>query len=221
MKDLYPRKPKTINIYIQLLNMIWKTAKTRFEITLPAQSPFALITLPPVDDTRTRVLSSEEKVRLLKSASESKLLQLHDFIQFALMTGARYGEIVRLKRCDVNFEKKTATFRNTKNTFDRTIPLADPVLTILKRYPFGETFFRIKRDSFWFYFKQARKKAGIEDFRFHDTRGTFATNALLSGMSETAVSGITGHRDHKSLKRYLRLKPTDLLESVNKLVSLK
>ena len=44
----------------------------------------------------------------------SKLLQLHDFIQFALLTGARYGEIVRLKRCDVNFEKKTATFRDTK-----------------------------------------------------------------------------------------------------------
>ena len=215
------RMPKTVNIYIQLLGMIWKTAKKKFDVMLPATSPFALVALSKVDDTRNRVLSPKERIRLLKAASESKLLQLHDFIQFALLTGARYGEIVRLKRCDVNFEKRTATFRDTKNGFDRTIPLADEFITILKRYPFGETFFRFKRDSFWFYFKQARKKAGCEDFRFHDCRATFATNALFSGMSETAVAAITGHRDMKNLKRYLRLKPTDLLESVNKVAKLR
>jgi len=215
------RKPKTVNIYIMLLAMIWKTAKRNFNIALPAESPFSLVALPKVDDTRSRVLGSEERKRLLKAASESKLLQLHDFIQFALMTGARYGEITRLRREDTDFDKKTCTFRDTKNSSDRTIPIADDVITILKRYPFGETFFRIKTDSFRFYWKQARAKAGLKDFRFHDTRATFCTLALLNGMSETEVAAISGHRDLKMLKKYLRIKPADLLDSVNRIVSIK
>ena len=215
------RKAKTVNIYIQLLAMIWKTAKRNFNISLPAESPFSLVALPKIDDTRTRVLSGTERDKLLKAASESKLLQLHDFIQFALMTGARYGEIVRLRREDTDYNKKTCTFRNTKNGFDREIPLADAVITILKRYPFGDTFFRIKEDSFRFYWNQARAKADLKDFRFHDCRATFCTLALLNGMSESSVALISGHRDFRQLRKYLRIKPADLLDSVNKIVSIK
>ena len=61
----------------------------------------------------------------------------------------------------------------------------------------------------------------IKDFRFHDCRATFCTLALLNGMSETAVASISGHRDLKMLKKYLRIKPADLLDSVNRVVSIK
>ena len=64
-------------------------------------------------------------------------------------------------------------------------------------------------------------KAKIENFRFHDLRAYFCTNALLSGMSIPEVAALSNHQDWASLKRYSRIKPTDLLVKVNKIINLK
>jgi integrase len=45
------------------------------------------------------------------------------------------------------------------------------------------------------------------DFRFHDLRAYFFTNALLSRMSIAEVSAVSGHKDWSQLKRYTRIKP--------------
>ena len=58
------------------------------------------------------------------------------------MTGASLVRDHEVLRTDVSFDKQTATFRDTKNGTDRTIPLSDEVIAILKRYPFGDTFFQ-------------------------------------------------------------------------------
>jgi integrase len=70
------------------------------------------------------------------------------------------------------------------------------------------------------HFRRARAKAEITDFRFHDLRACFATNALLSGMSIAEVAAITGHKTWAQLKRYTRIKPEDLLDKVNNIVKL-
>jgi integrase len=214
--------PKTINIYVQLLIQIWNTAKRIWAINVPAESPFELVTLEKVNNERDRVLTGAEYKLLLEKAQESRLHILRDFIEFLYNTGARYSEAMFLKRADTNFNNRTCTFRDTKNGEDRTIPLSDYVISILKRYPFGDTFFRVSNyDSYKFYFKQACRKADIENFRTHDLRACWITNALLSGMSESEVAEISGHKDFRSLKRYLRIKPEDLLEKVNKVVNIK
>ena len=214
--------PKTINIYVQLLQQIWTTAKRIWSINLPAQSPFELVTLEKVNNERDRVLTAGEYKLLLEKAQESRLHILRDFIEFLYNTGARYSEAMFLKRADTDFNKKTATFMDTKNGDDREIPLSDKVIDILKRYPFGDTFFRVSNyDSYKFYFKQACRKADIDNFRTHDLRACWITNALLSGMQESEVAKISGHKDFRSLKRYLRMKPEDLLDKVNKVVNLK
>jgi len=71
------------------------------------------------------------------------------------------------------------------------------------------------------HFKKATKEVGITDFRFHDLRAYFCTNALLSGMSIAEVSAVSGHKDWSQLKRYTRIKPEDLLEKINNVVNLK
>jgi len=137
--------PKTVNTYVQLLYQIWVTAKRKWSINLPAQSPFELVTLQKVRNQRDRVLTNAEYVRLLEAAEYSELRLLRDVIEFAYKTGARVMEILTLKRADTDLHKKLATFRDTKNGTDRTIPLANDVVEILKRYPFGDTFFRVRR----------------------------------------------------------------------------
>ena len=213
------RAPYTVNIYLKLLKTIWITAKRMWDINLP-ESPLVLVPLNKVDNERDRILTKEEYQRLLNAAAESKMIQLRDVIRFAYTTAARIGEIERLKRDDVDFNKKTATFLNTKNGTDREIPLAEDCIEILKRYPFGSTYFKIPYNSFRFYFKQARHKAGLDDFRAHDLRACAITNMLLSGMDQSSVAVISGHKSWSQLKRYSRIKPTDLLEKVNNVAKL-
>jgi len=216
------RAPKTVNGYIQLLSLIWKTAKRVWSIQLPAESPFELVTLDKVNNQRDVIISEEEERKLISAAEKSKMNNLADFIKFAILTGARWSEIRGLERKNVCFNKKTATFIDTKNSTDHTIPLSDKAIAILKKYPFGDKFFHVSSyGKYEFYFDQARKRAGLTHIKTHDCRATFCTRALLSGMSIPEVAALSNHSDWASLKRYSRIKPKDLLVKVNKIINLK
>ena len=222
MKELSStRKESTVNKYVNIICHAWRVAKREWGINLPAQNPCDMVTLNRVDDTRNRILTKEEYQRLLEECKNSPLSMLHDIVVFAYSVGARQGEILKLKRSHINFEKKTCTFYDTKNNEDRTIPLADATLVMLKNYRFGKYIFNTipRRLRKWFF--KATYNAGIHDFRFHDLRSSFCTNALLSGMTIAQVSFLSGHRDWSQLKRYTRIKPEDLLDKVNTVVNLK
>jgi integrase len=89
------------------------------------------------------------------------------------------------------------------------------VLKILRKYRFGKKVFNIVARRLRKHFKIACVKAGIADFRFHDLRACFCTNALLNGWSIAEVSTVSGHKDWSQLKRYTRIKPADLLDKIN------
>ena len=145
------RAPKTINAYIDTLKRVWDLARTVWGIVLPAQSPFALVTRLPVKNERDITLDDAQLAKLIEEAGKiyikssrqkviGKANWLPDMIVFAAATAARYSEITHLLRADVDFSKRLATFRQTKNGDDRTIPLSNEALRILKRQPFGDKF---------------------------------------------------------------------------------
>ncbi len=70
---------------------------------------------------RDRCLSASEKEALLKACRESKNPFLYHIVHLALLTGMRYGEIVKLRWEDVNFELRYATLQQTKNGEKRVI----------------------------------------------------------------------------------------------------
>jgi integrase len=206
MKELaLTRKPSTVNKYVNIICHAWRVAQKEWGINLPPQNPCDMVTLNRVNDSRDRVLTKEEYQRLLEACKGSYLSILHDIVVFAYQVGARQGEILKLKRSHIDFEKKLCTFYDTKNNEDRTVPLADETLTMLE----------VK------WFLKAKFKAQIDNFRFHDLRASFATNALLSGMQIEQVAFLTGHKSWSELKRYSRIKPEDLLSKVNTVVNLK
>tara|TARA_B100000315_G_scaffold195288_1_gene186111 strand:+ start:94 stop:1122 length:1029 start_codon:yes stop_codon:yes gene_type:complete len=217
------RAPKTVNMYIQTLQTIWNIARSQWGITLPAQNPFALVTYNKVMNERDVTLSDEEFKRLLEHAAKTKLNVLPDMIKFASITAARYSEITGLLRCNADLNKRTATFLNTKNGEDRTIPLHDDAVAILRKYPFGEKFFNVRtREIFRNYFDKARCGAGLSHFRFHDLRSRAIKSMLLSGMSEIEVAAVSGHKTLAVLhRRYSRIKARDLIEKINNVVNLK
>jgi len=216
------RAPATVNKYIHILHNVWNTAKRVWGITLPAYNPFELVKLDKVDNARDRVLTKNEYSELIIACENSYLHIIKDIVIFAYETGARQGEILKLKSSDVDYQNKLCTFNDTKNGDNRTIPLTSKALEILKRRRFGSlTFSGLLARRLRKHFAIACKRANIKDFRFHDLRACFCTNALLSGMSIPEVATISGHKDWKQLKRYSRIKPQDLHQKVNMIVNLK
>ncbi|MHC4322256.1 MAG: tyrosine-type recombinase/integrase [Planctomycetota bacterium] len=51
-------------------------------------------------------------------------------------------------------------------------------------------------------FRRTAKNAGIEDFRFHDLRHTFATRSAQAGVDLYKISKLLGHKDIKMTQRY-------------------
>ena len=223
-KDLYDLKAElteqgkadaTIKHYLTLLANVWQVALRQWGINLPVNSPFKFIKLGKINNQRERILTHQEYRDLLQHCENSRLNALSDLVKFAYQTGARFNEIKTLKRLDVDFNKKICTFRDTKNGEDRTIALANESLDILRKYPFGDVFFNFDYDFFYEEFVKAKKKAALDDFRFHDLRACAITNMFLSGMIISQVAHQSGHKTWSQLKRYTRIKAEDLVTQVN------
>ena len=59
--------------------------------------------------------------------------------------------------------------------------------------------------SFRTAFKQAVRKAGVEDFTFHDLRHTFASRLVMAGVDLPTVQALMGHKDISMTLRYTHL----------------
>jgi integrase len=92
------------------------------------------VTKPPEAKGRDRLLTLEEKNRLLVACKASSTPYLYPIVSIALLTGMRYGEIVGLHWEDIHFELKTITLHQTKNGDGRVLPLTEPVAQILQGF---------------------------------------------------------------------------------------
>jgi integrase len=54
-------------------------------------------------------------------------------------------------------------------------------------------------------FTVAKREAGLEDFRFHDLRHTFASRLVQQGVSLYEVMHLTGHKSFQMVQRYAHL----------------
>ena len=64
-------------------------------------------------------------------------------------------------------------------------------------------------------FKRAGRKAGI-DFKFHDTRHTFVTRLVESGMDLSVVRILAGHKHISTTQKYVTLSTDYIAESLSK-----
>ncbi len=169
---------------------------------------------------RLRYLRPNEVNALLTACSE----HLRHLVVTALNTGMRRGELFSLKWPQVDLDNRKITVINTKNNESRVVPINQTLyreLKALSKAPKGEYVFysRYGRP-----FKDARegfgaavKRAGIEDFRFHDLRHTFGSHLVMQGVSLRTVQQVMGHKDIKMTMRYSHLSPEYVQGAIERL----
>ena len=197
----------TVNRDVACLKHILKKAVEWGKAT---QNPAANVKLLKERNARIRYLE-EEEIKALLDASPDHLKAI---LITALNTGMRKGEILGLKWKDINFRQGVIVLLETKNNERREVPvnkLLFKVLLPLRKNPDSPYVF-CKKDGKPYRnvrtsFETAKKKAGIEDFRFHDLRHTFASHLVMTGVGLKTVQELLGLKSFEMTLRYAHLSP--------------
>ncbi|MGO9263963.1 MAG: tyrosine-type recombinase/integrase [Candidatus Binataceae bacterium] len=167
---------------------------------------------------RTRFLSLEEIERLLAVCEESSSRYLHSFVVVALNTGMRRNEILGLTQRSIDWPNRVATLNDTKNGEARHVYLNDAALEALGRLlppSDRDRLFPLGPNQTSMMFRRAVKRAGLEDFRLHDLRHTFASYQAMSGIAGRGLQSLLGHKDPRMTMRYSHLSEAFLRAAVN------
>ena len=163
--------------------------------------------------SRTRRLEANEKNRILASAKSQRNNYICSVIEFAIETGMRRSEILKLKWHDINLETGFASLYDTKNGEDRKVPLTKRCIEVLNQLsPNHEYVFPISATCLNQAWRRAVKKAEIKDLRFHDLRHEAVSRFFEMGMSVPEVALISGHKDLTQLFRYTHLNPENVFK---------
>lgn len=147
-------------------------------------------------------------------------------VLFSLMTGLRMGNVLGLRWTNVDLERRVAYVDQTKNDDPLTVPLSETAIKVLKAVQGEHEVFvftyrgkPIKRTNTraW---RNALKRAGIEDFRWHDLRHTWASWLRQHGVPTWALKDLAGWRSAAMAERYAHITVSHLAPFVDTLDTL-
>lgn len=178
-----------------------------------------VIKVPVAKERRIRWLKPEEAQRLIKECSEP----LKSTVEFALCTGLRRSNITNLKWEQIDLQKRMAWIYADESKSGRAIGVAlnDTACAVLRKNIGRNDEFvfayvdSIKHDNGevtkttrpvssnantgW---RAALRRAGIEDFRFHDLRHTWASWLIMAGVPISVLQEMGGWQNINMVRRY-------------------
>lgn len=214
--------PYSNSVIKKCYSMINRTLKEAVRKRIININPAETVNIPKSDkqDKKIRALTVDEQQRLVKALNENDF-KFKNQVLISLYTGARMGEVIALKKSDINFTFKTLQIQRTATrdkdykvvisdktkTYagQRLIPLSNNALEVLKiavksskdelLFPTIETV-RIN-DAF----KRFLKRYDIVDSSIygditcHSLRHSFATRCIESGIQAKVLQKLLGHAD--------------------------
>lgn len=207
----------TVNRYLALIRSILIRACQEWEWI--ERTP--KIRLFKESNVRERSLTIEQAKVLLNE------LPLHQrsTVLFALTTGLRLSNVVKLEWAQVNLDLKHAWVKGneSKNRKPIAIPLNNVAIKVLQQqlgnHPervftyLGRPFVAANTKA-W---KSALKRAGIEDFRWHDLRHTWATWQRQAGTPTHELQRLGGWKTASMVERYAHVAPDNLEHAASRL----
>ena len=210
-------KDGTIKSELMLIKRIVKIANDKWNYGIPFNA-FYGIELPSPHKPRNRRATQEELSILIAHANKQRNTYISTIIQFAVETGMRRSEILKLKWIDVNLETRIASLYDTKNGDDRHIPLTKTAVQLLSNLTqLSDFVFPISANCLRLAWERCRKKSNIKGLRFHDLRHEAVSRYFEMGLSVPEVALISGHKDVRQLFRYTHLKPESLIAKYSKI----
>jgi integrase len=204
-----------------ILNKAFEDGKARDDTEWRRVKPF-----PNVDVPRVRFLIEDEAVRLVNGCSA----EFRPLLRAALLTGARYGELVRLTAANFNPITSQLFIAPSKSGKSRYIPLNSSGVALFKSLTIGRAadapmFVRADGERWGKNHQQrplseACKRAKITPpLRFHEARHSYASALAQAGADLLTISKLLGHADTRITSRhYAHLCDKTLANAVNNLL---
>lgn len=200
----------TVNRTLAMVRAILRKARDEWEcnITIPK------IRMLPEPKRRIRWITREEAQRLCAELP----FHLRGPMLFTLATGLRAGNVRKLRWSNVDMARRVAIFSGDemKGGGALGIPLNDDAMSILesrvgdhKEFVFsykGQQLGDLNTPA-W---RRALERAGIEDFRWHDLRHTWASWHIQAGTPVEVLQELGGWASLSMVMRYAHLAPQHL-----------
>ncbi|HHG8786306.1 TPA: tyrosine-type recombinase/integrase [Citrobacter sedlakii] len=233
---VYVAKPVTTSTkakHLALMKAILRAAERDWKWLEKAP----VIKIPAVRNKRVRWLEKDEAKRLIDECPEP----LKSVVKFALATGLRRSNIINLEWQQIDMQRRVAWVNPEDSKSNRAIGVAlnDTACKVLRdqignhhkfvfvhtkagRRPDGSVTpavrkMRVDDGRAW---KSACKRAGIEDFRFHDLRHTWASWLIQSGVPLSVLQEMGGWESIEMVRRYAHLAPNHLTEHAKQIDSI-
>jgi integrase len=213
-------KPATVNREIACLKTIFSKAVKNRKIEYNSASAISQL---KENNERNRVLSIEEWGKYRGQCPS----WYFPIAMMAYFTGMRRGEIINLAPSRVDLKTGFIRLRpeDTKTETGRSIPihpdLAEALKDSMKVRPlnFDRVFHRngklIEASTVRETHEAICKKAGIENFRFHDFRHTRINNWRKEGHDYFKIMAASGHKTMSVFKRYNMVDEAELKTLIN------
>jgi integrase len=141
-----------------------------------------------------RFLNTEEVTRL-RTASAERGGAGHDFLELFLATGARPGELLRIKPEDIG--ERTLKLPALKGGAERVVVIDSELLGRLK-----ESLPRMTKQRIRDHWEACRDKARLGKCRLYDLRHTVASTMLQRGATIRDVQRLFGHQSARMTEKY-------------------
>ncbi len=209
-KRLEETSPSTANRHFTTLRaVINKVIKLKL---YKGENPCNGVDKEKENPARTNYLDTKQIRDIINFAPERS----KNLLAFAIGTGMRRGEILRLDWSDIDLDYGIIHVHVSKSGSSRDIPILSSLKSVLlgmnpqasgRVFPLSEK--QVEYD-----FKTARNKAGINGLHFHDLRHTFASHFMMSGGLLSTLQLMLGHSDIRMTQRYAHFSPTYLQQAI-------
>jgi integrase len=206
---------RTLTVLRAALNMAWREHRK----SVPSADEWrAVRPFRKVDAARVRYLTTDEARRLL-NASEG---DFRDLVTAALQTGARYGELARLRVADFDPDAGTLAISVGKTNEGRHVVLTKEGQQFFSALCAGRAGSELLLRRQWRKSEQHRpmraacKRARISPpVGFHVLRHCYASLSAMAGMPMTVIARQLGHSTTRQTeKNYAHLSRTFITDAV-------
>jgi integrase len=209
-------RPATVNRMLEIIRAILRKAEREWDWLDRAPA----IRMRKVDSTRIRWLTKEEAERLIQELPP----HLAELTLFSLTTGLRKSNVTQLQWNEVDLIKRHALIHPDQSKTKKAIPvpLNDTAVNIIRRqlgkhslfvFTYGGRQIIQCNTKAW---RNALKRAGIENFRWHDLRHTWASWHVQNGTSLQELQQLGGWASFEMVLRYAHLSSDHLREAAER-----